>query len=88
MKFYSQGAILVYDVTNRDSFARIDNWLAELDTYSTNTDIVKMLVGNKVSFFRDFPSSSAHRTSPPWYTAIDIIFVISVRYGSSGSKGC
>merc|ERR1719430_499356 len=42
-----QGAILVYDVTNRDSFARIENWLAELDTYSTNTDIVKMLVGNK-----------------------------------------
>lgn len=42
-----QGAILVYDVTNRDSFARIENWLAELDTYSTNPDIVKMLVGNK-----------------------------------------
>jgi len=42
-----QGAILVYDVTNRDSFVRIENWLAELDTYSTNPDIVKMLVGNK-----------------------------------------
>ena len=38
----------MYDVTNRDSFVRIENWLAELDTYSTNTDIVKMLVGNKV----------------------------------------
>ena len=43
-----QGAILVYDVTNRETFAKIENWLAELETYSTNHDIVKMLVGNKV----------------------------------------
>ncbi|TRY75516.1 hypothetical protein TCAL_11204 [Tigriopus californicus] len=42
-----QGAILVYDVTNRDTFDRVDNWLTELETYSTNHDIVKMLVGNK-----------------------------------------
>ena len=44
-----QGAILVYDVTNRETFTKIENWLAELETYSTNHDIVKMLVGNKVS---------------------------------------
>ena len=43
-----QGAILVYDVTNRETFSKIENWLAELETYSTNHDIVKMLVGNKV----------------------------------------
>lgn len=42
-----QGAILVYDVTNRDSFQKVDNWLNELETYSTNHDLVKMLVGNK-----------------------------------------
>ena len=42
---------MVYDVTNRDSFVRIENWLAELDTYSTNPDIVKMLVGNKVIIY-------------------------------------
>ena len=40
--------IVVYDVTNRDSFVKIENWLNELETYSTNQDIVKMLVGNKV----------------------------------------
>ena len=43
-----QGAILVYDVTSRETFTAIENWLAELETYSTNHDIVKMLVGNKV----------------------------------------
>ncbi|KAK7078213.1 Ras-related protein Rab-18 [Halocaridina rubra] len=44
----AQGVILVYDVTNRNTFAKLDMWLNELDTYSTKTDIVKMLVGNKI----------------------------------------
>ena len=38
----------MYDVINRETFTKIENWLAELETYSTNHDIVKMLVGNKV----------------------------------------
>ena len=38
----------VYDVTHRESFSKIENWLNELETYSTNHDSVKMLVGNKV----------------------------------------
>ena len=38
----------MYDVTNRESFQKIDNWLNELETYSTNHDLIKMLVGNKV----------------------------------------
>ena len=46
-----QGAILVYDVTNRESFGKIENWLNELETYSTNHDLIKMLVGNKVCLF-------------------------------------
>jgi len=44
----AQGAILVYDVCNRDSFRQLDRWIAELDTFSTKTNIVKMLVGNKI----------------------------------------
>lgn len=44
----AQGAILVYDVTNRQSFQRLDQWLYELETYSTRSNIVKMLVGNKI----------------------------------------
>lgn len=42
-----QGAILVYDVTNRETFEKIEDWLNELETYTTNTDMIKMLVGNK-----------------------------------------
>lgn len=44
----AQGAILVYDVSNRQSFQKLDQWLYELDTYSTRSNIVKMLVGNKI----------------------------------------
>ncbi|GFR23752.1 ras-related protein Rab-18 [Trichonephila clavata] len=48
----AQGAILVYDVSNRQSFQKLDQWLYELETYSTRTNIVKMLVGNKIDKVR------------------------------------
>ncbi|XP_061432694.1 ras-related protein Rab-18-like [Lethenteron reissneri] len=44
----AQGVILVYDVTKRDTFLKLENWLSELETYTTRSDIVKMLVGNKI----------------------------------------
>ncbi|KAK8632398.1 hypothetical protein V6N13_072791 [Hibiscus sabdariffa] len=45
----SQGIILVYDVTRRETFTNLsDVWAKEVELYSTNQDCVKMLVGNKV----------------------------------------
>ncbi|KAJ9594196.1 hypothetical protein L9F63_014356 [Diploptera punctata] len=44
----AQGAILVYDVSNKQTFAKLETWLDELDTYSTKSNIVKMVVGNKI----------------------------------------
>ncbi|KAK1159005.1 ras-related protein Rab-18-B-like [Acipenser oxyrinchus oxyrinchus] len=44
----AQGVILVYDVTRRETFKRLENWLNELETYCTKNNIVKMLVGNKI----------------------------------------
>ncbi|XP_065857123.1 ras-related protein RABC2a-like [Euphorbia lathyris] len=45
----AQGIILVYDVTQRDSFTNLsDVWAKEVDLYCTNKSCVKMLVGNKV----------------------------------------
>ncbi|KAF6132412.1 RAB18, member RAS oncogene family [Phyllostomus discolor] len=41
-------ATIVYDVTRRDTFVKLDNWLNELETYCTRNDIVNMLVGNKI----------------------------------------
>lgn len=42
----AHGIILVYDITDRQSFKDIENWLAEVDKYG-NENVVKMLVGNK-----------------------------------------
>jgi len=38
----------VYDVTSKQSFAKLDQWINELETHSTKHDIVTMLVGNKI----------------------------------------
>jgi Ras-related protein Rab-18 len=47
----AQGVILVYDVTQRETFDHlIDTWLPELETYTlgNSSGVVKMVVGNKV----------------------------------------
>ena len=45
----AQGAILVYDVSSRESFTKVEDWLTELETYSTNHDLIKMLVSRSVT---------------------------------------
>lgn len=44
----AQGVILVYDTTSRETFDKLDEWLNEVEMYSTKKDLVKMLVGNKI----------------------------------------
>ncbi|KAJ9181513.1 hypothetical protein P3X46_009637 [Hevea brasiliensis] len=45
----AHGIILVYDVTQRQTFTNLANlWAKEVELYSTNKDCVKLLVGNKV----------------------------------------
>jgi Ras-related protein Rab-18 len=39
---------LVYDVTNKESFTNLKNWVKEVDMYTTYTDHIKLLVGNKI----------------------------------------
>ncbi|NXW95326.1 RB18B protein, partial [Alopecoenas beccarii] len=43
----AQGVVLVYDVTRKDTFAGLEGWLNELETYIAKSNTVKMLVGNK-----------------------------------------
>lgn len=38
----------MYDVTDRNTFVKLETWLNELNTYCNKTDIVKMVVGNKI----------------------------------------
>ncbi len=41
----AQGVILVYDVSNRESFEHLQNWVSELDTYASSKDVIKIIVG-------------------------------------------
>uniref|UniRef100_A0A7S4HSE0 Uncharacterized protein n=1 Tax=Vannella robusta TaxID=1487602 RepID=A0A7S4HSE0_9EUKA len=43
----SAGAILVYDISNRESFNHVSSWLADARSLAS-TDVVIVLVGNKV----------------------------------------
>ena len=38
----------MYDVTDRVTFMKLETWLNELNTYCNKTDIIKMVVGNKI----------------------------------------
>ena len=42
----AHGIIIVYDVTDQDSFNNVKTWLHEIDRYA-NENVVKLLVGNK-----------------------------------------
>nr|AOC97464.1 Rab family protein [Volvariella volvacea] len=42
----AQGVILVYDVTDKESFDSLSHWYSELEKHAA-TPLVKMLVGNK-----------------------------------------
>eukprot|EP01017_Pseudomicrothorax_dubius_P028320 TRINITY_DN335_c0_g1_i1.p1 TRINITY_DN335_c0_g1~~TRINITY_DN335_c0_g1_i1.p1 ORF type:complete len:208 (-),score=44.00 TRINITY_DN335_c0_g1_i1:165-788(-) len=42
----AHGVVLVYDITDRQSFKDVENWLGEVGKHA-NENIVKLLVGNK-----------------------------------------
>lgn len=50
----AQGVVMVYDVTRRDSFENLEQWLKEVKLYSPNSGegVVKLLVGNKIDLER------------------------------------
>ncbi|KAJ7280374.1 ras-domain-containing protein [Mycena rebaudengoi] len=56
----AQGIILVYDVSNRESYDALPRWYSELETYVSDK-VVKILVGNKVDkeFSRQVPTAEA-----------------------------
>ena len=44
---------LVYDTSSRETFDKLEEWLNEVEMYSTKKDIIKMLVGNKIDKVRE-----------------------------------
>ena len=72
----AQGIILVYDVSRKDTFLGLENWLKEIEQFSMGggRDIVKLLVGNKVDLPKQmkkatpkdacYPASRLHESPP------------------------
>jgi len=42
----AHGILLIFDITSRDSFKELENWLAEVEK-NASTQILKILIGNK-----------------------------------------
>jgi len=42
----AHGIIIVYDVTDEESFRNVKNWIGEIKTYASQ-DVTRLLVGNK-----------------------------------------
>jgi len=50
----AHGIIVVYDITNSESFANVKRWLVEIDKYARE-NVNKLLVGNKVDLYEADP---------------------------------
>ncbi len=50
----AQAAVLVYDVTSRNSFNAISTWIEEVKLHLNLDETVLMLVGNKIDLVRTF----------------------------------
>ncbi|KAJ7021479.1 ras-domain-containing protein [Mycena alexandri] len=79
----AQGIILVYDVSNRESFDALPRWFSELETYVSDK-VVKILVGNKVDkeFSRQVPTAEAQAFA----TRMNSLFVEASAKTSVGVK--
>lgn len=42
----SNGIVVVYDITDRESFEQIQHWMSEIDSHAS-PDVCRLLVGNK-----------------------------------------
>jgi len=66
-------SLLVYDVTQKDTFANLETWLNEADQFSTGVgkEAVKLLVGNKVDLTRVVERSEAEA----WAKERNMLFI-------------
>lgn len=51
----AHGAILVYDVSEPKTLQKLNEWVEELQVYSTKKNIVCLVVGNKIDDLRAVP---------------------------------
>ena len=78
----AQGIILVYDVTRRETFDNLQQWLREVEVYTPGggSEVVKLLVGNKVDCDAVVPRAEA----TDWARRAGMMFIESSAKASVG----
>jgi Ras-related protein Rab-18 len=92
---YYRGAhavLLVYDVTRRDTFDNLTEWLSEVSSYSPNkgTGVVKLLVGNKLDLLEDSTAAQAVSTEEAnaWAQSNGMLFLQASAKNKTGVAQC
>jgi|UniRef100_A0A7S3PVA0 Ras-related protein Rab-18 len=83
----AQGVVMVYDVTRRDSFENLEQWLKEVKLYSPNNGegVIKLLVGNKV----DLQNKVVPREeAEAWARSQGMLFLEASAKTRTGIKQC
>ena len=77
---------MVYDVTRRDSFENLEQWLKEIKLYSPNNGegVVKLLVGNKIDLERSIPREEAEA----WARSQGMLFLEASAKTKLGIRQC
>ena len=79
---------MVYDVTRRDSFENLEQWLKEVKLYSPNNGegVVKLLVGNKIDL-KDNRKVSREEAEA-WARSQGMLFLEASAKTRTGIKQC
>ena len=77
---------MVYDVTRRDSFENLQQWLKEIKLYTPNNGegVVKLLVGNKIDLERSIPREEAEA----WARSQGMLFLEASAKTKMGIRQC
>jgi len=55
----SEGVILVYDVTNPETFDNLKNWLNSINSNTKDSNLKKIIIGNKIDLKREVSKDEA-----------------------------
>jgi Ras-related protein Rab-18 len=79
---------MVYDVTRRDSFENLEQWLKEVKLYSPNNGegVVKLLVGNKIDLKENRKVS--REEAEAWARSQGMLFLEASAKTRTGIKQC
>ena len=76
----AHGIIVTYDITDRDSFAKVSEWMSEVDKHADKNVVSRILVGNK----KDLEDQRAVQYSE----AKDLADHFNIRFMETSAKSC